>query len=630
MSRLSRHQTSSVTTTILLLAAGSISFALAPVACGSNETQNNNDGGATSNSSTGEGGAGSGQGGQGGKPSVTVSSSSSGDSSSSSVVSSSSASSSSSGDLCLPSCSPDLQQVLDCNGNVILTCPAGQGCAPNGTCIEACAAADANTSTLGCEFYAVQPSALSLWRGGCYAALVANTWDAPITLQIDYNGQALDPNQIARIPSGSGMSLTYDPLPNGKLDPGKIAIIFLAQASAGIPMCPSAAGITADTSVVGTGLAKAFHIKTTAPAVAYDMYPYGGAPSYVASATQLIPIPAWGTNYIAADAYEQDPQIMDASASPFVQIVAAEDNTQVTISPTKAIVGGPNVPPAGQGQPKTYAVNKGQVLQFFQAEELAGSPISSDKPIGIWGGTGCMNVPLGYATCDCGHQQILPVKSLGSEYAAVRYRDRDVNSNEKVPWTITGAVDGTVLTYDPAPPMGAPTTLANGQVVRFSTSSVFTVKSQDVMHPFFLAGHMTGRANTPTGRLGDPEFVISVPPALYLKRYLFLTDPTYGNTHLVFVRQKAKDGLFKPVTLDCVGEVTQWQPIGMSGQYEYAYVDLVVGGMAQGTCDNGVHTADSAAPFGLTVWGWDFAVSYAFPAGMSIRPINDVIVPPVP
>jgi hypothetical protein len=44
--------------------------------------------------------------------------------------------------------------------------------------------------------------------------------------------------------------------------------------------------------------------------------------------------------------------------------------------------------------------------------------------------------------------------------------------------------------------------------------------------------------------------------------------------------------------------------------------------------DNGVHTAQSDAPFGLTVWGWDFAVSYAYPAGMSVRKINKVVVIP--
>jgi hypothetical protein len=38
----------------------------------------------------------------------------------------------------------------------------------------------------------------------------------------------------------------------------------------------------------------------------------------------------------------------------------------------------------------------------------------------------------------------------------------------------------------------------------------------------------------------------------------------------------------------------------------------------------------SAAPFGLTVWGFDAEVSYAYPAGASVQPINAVVVSPPP
>jgi hypothetical protein len=48
----------------------------------------------------------------------------------------------------------------------------------------------------------------------------------------------------------------------------------------------------------------------------------------------------------------------------------------------------------------------------------------------------------------------------------------------------------------------------------------------------------------------------------------------------------------------------------------------------QGSCRNGTNAARSNAPFGLTVWGWDFAASYAYPAGMGVKPINDVIIVP--
>jgi hypothetical protein len=241
-----------------------------------------------------------------------------------------------------------------------------------------------------------------------------------------------------------------------------------------------------------------------------------------------------------------------------------------------------------------------------------------------------MNIPVGNYACDSAHQQLLPVKSLGHEYVAARYRNRNAGVTESPPWTIVGAVDGTTLTYDPAPPSGAPAALASRQMVRFDADAPFTVKSQDDQHPFYIAGHMTGWMMFGSSMQGDAETVNVVPPEQYLDHYLFLTDPTYANTHLVFVRRKAKDGTFKDVTLDCAGVLTGWQPVGSGGSYEVARFDLVTGGAPNGTCTNGVHTASSKEPFGLTVWGWDVAVSYAYPAGMSTLPINTVEVPPVP
>ena len=109
-----------------------------------------------------------------------------------------------------------------------------------------------------------------------------------------------------------------------------------------------------------------------------------------------------------------------------------------------------------------------------------------------------------------------------------------------------------------------------------------------------------------------------------------MTDPTYANTNLVFVRQRADDMSFKDVTLDCAGALTNWQPVGANGQYEFTRVDLVANGAPVGGCDNGAHTAESEAPFALTVWGFDSYASYGYPGGMSVKPINTVVVPPTP
>lgn len=269
----------------------------------------------------------------------------------------------------------------------------------------------------------------------------------------------------------------------------------------------------------------------------------------------------------------------------------------------------------------------GQMLQIQQPQRLVGSPIQATGPISVWGGTACMNVPISSVACDSAHQQLMHVQALGHTYLGVQYRPRMGGQDEAVPYQIVGAVDGTTLTYDPAPPPGAPTSLASGQKVEFTTGLQFSVKSQDEDHPFYLAIYMTG--GSMGGETGDPEYVNVVPPQQWLDHYLFVTDPTYANTGLVFVRGKAKDNTFKDVTLDCMGALSGWQPIG-SGEYEFVRPDITTNFAPVGACDNGVHTADSEAPFGLTVWGWDWYASYGYPGGMSVRPINEVIVPPSP
>jgi hypothetical protein len=200
---------------------------------------------------------------------------------------------------------------------------------------------------------------------------------------------------------------------------------------------------------------------------------------------------------------------------------------------------------------------------------------------------------------------------------------------------MVGAVDGTTLTWDPSPPPKAPTSLNKGQLVEFNAAGPFSVKSQDNGHPFYMAAYMTGCSVADPDEKdcrGDPDFVNVLPPQQYLSSYVFFTDPTYPETNLVLIRAKDAMG-FHDVTLDCAGTIAGWAPVGSGGNYEYARIDLVRYNFApQSGCDNGRHKIDSNGPFGLTVWGWgsnatmpDFnssAVSYAYPAGASVQPIN--------
>jgi hypothetical protein len=342
----------------------------------------------------------------------------------------------------------------------------------------------------------------------------------------------------------------------------------------------------------------------------------------------LLPTSAWGKSYVLADAYPKVGQ----NQNPFSQIVAAEDDTHVTINPVVEIPSGPDVAGAPAGQPQTYTLAKGEAIQFEQANQLAGSPLQSDKPIAVWGGHTCMQIPASAAACDSAHQQLLAVNLLGSEYAAVRFGDRAAEAKEQVPWLIVGAVDDTKLEYFPSKPPNAPKSLSFGQMYQFTTSEAFTVRSLGAEQPFYMAAYMTGSSTvqqlTDNSDGGDPEFVNVVSSQQWLDRYVFLTDHTYKNTELVFVRKKAADGLLKDVTLACAGVLSGWTAFDATNGYEFTRVRIIKGGTPIGTCTSGVQTAMSEAPFGLTVWGWDDDVSYAYPAGMAARQIN-TIVPPV-
>ncbi len=533
-------------------------------------------------------------------------------------------------------CSPDLHSVLDCNDNVITTCQGDQGCGAGGTCVPACDSAAQNKSSIGCDYYAIPADGWSnipefnagTSDGSCFAAFVTNTWGSPIKVELEFKGQTIDATPFSYIPNGSGNAITYTQVPSTGIPANQMAIVFLSHYGSTAlykTLCPPSvkpAITTVDVGVHGTNKGPSIRLKTSVPSVVYDIYPYGGAATYTASATLLLPTSVWDTNYLAVSAWNP---IQQYKWPMNVGVVAQQDGTQVTISPTNAIVARGTIAGTAKGVPITYNLNKGELLQFAQLSELSGSPIQSNFPVGLWGGHYCMNIPDTSGACDAAHQQIPPVKALGSEYVAVAHRPRSVSDNP--PWRLLGAVDGTTLSYDPPVP-GAPTTVASGQLVEFPATGPFVVKSQDDKHPFYLAGHMTGASAGGNGLMGDPETVNVVPPQQFLASYIFFTDPTYGETNLVLVRKKTSNG-FRDVTLDCGGVVTGWAAIGAT-DYQWARVDLQKGKQKVGTCDNGRHEIKSDAPFGITVWGFDTTVSYAYPAGASVRPINNVIVPPTP
>lgn len=539
-------------------------------------------------------------------------------------------------------CSSDLKLVVDGeSGAVIEQCPPDQGCL-GGECVLACAAAAGSDGATGCEFtiptspfYSNEyPGATQ--AGPCHALLVSNPWGRPAQLELAYGGDDYDVSVVTRVPSGIGATTVYDDLPNSGVPSGSVAVVFLAHrpgVNNGTSLeCPIEPAVLEDTAASGTASGVAFELTSDTPIQVYDMLPFGGASSYLPSASLIYPNTAWGDSYLVTSPHAE-------TGAEWMLAVAREDDTEVTIRANTAIMAGSiDVPPVAV--PTNYNIDAGETLQWLSTGDPVGSIINADRPIGVFSGNTYLRVNTAdnpSSGQDAAHQMIPDVNALGTEYIGGGLFSRLAGfAPESVLYRIVGVVDGTDLDWDSAPPMGAPESLDAGEVYEFESRELFSVRSQSDDFPFSLTQYMSGTLSGQPGcgamagvcTLGDDEWVTLVPPQQFLRYYAFFVDPTYGTSTLVLTRERGATG-FSDVEIECMGEVEGWMPIGNSGQFEVAHVELFRGNVGvDADCETSQHVASSDGDFGVMVWGTDYFASYGYPAGGGLESINGVVLDP--
>jgi hypothetical protein len=206
------------------------------------------------------------------------------------------------------SCSSDLHNVLDGNGNVVETCPSDQGSA-DGMCVPACQAAAASQGTIGCDFLVATPSFFPGIKPPCFAVFLANNWPLDSVVTIERSGTSYDPAQFGRVPNGTPTVANWAAVPSTGIASEDVGVLFLSsdpnaengvQGEGGVAMtCPimPAIAVTNGAAVysgtnAASGIGEAFHITTSVPVSGYDIMPYGGADSFLPSAELLLPTTA--------------------------------------------------------------------------------------------------------------------------------------------------------------------------------------------------------------------------------------------------------------------------------------------------------------------------------------------------
>jgi IgGFc binding protein len=481
--------------------------------------------------------------------------------------------------------------------------------------LTACDQATANHSVAGCEYWAFSPNHLSEF--GCGALLLSNPSTVDAQIALTYRTETLNPVGFMGIVQGAGPAVTYSAVTSPTIPAGKTALLALFQGggSGGYCNCPVAAA-TSNAMVPIGAAGYGFHITSSVPIAAMFDHPFGCVQDHTEAATALRSVGNWDTRYRDVGTYipgrpniQRDFNGYHVMIDPTWTAAVASTTSTVTFEATDSGA-------------QAFKLIGGNVLTLDQDDDYIGSLITSTAPFGLWTG-GHTEIPFNWPTADLTYLQFAPVSDWASEYASVPFPSRYAPADLGSIWRIVGDADGTLLTYDPVTPTGAPSTLDAGSLATFRSTAPFVVRSQDATHAFHVSQLMTscsdatGAADSGLlfgpdggeieGCPGDPELESTPPSWEFDTHYVFFTNPAYPTTKLVIIRKKDTVG-FHDVTLDCAGVLGGWTAIG-SDEYEYVYVTLSDGNfVAQeldgGMCDNGSHVADSTGPFSIAVWQW--------------------------
>ena len=322
---------------------------------------------------------------------------------------------------------------------------------------------------------------------------------------------------------------------------------------------------------------KAIHLVSDQPLNLYAMnYGYNSADAAV-----IFPVDALGNEYYAL-CYEPHVDLRLSQCGAFYNgknsefaIVASEDNTQVTITPSRVT---DHLKPANI--PYVVTLNKGELYQVQSMNfpnmpgqgDLTGSHITSDKPVALYSGSWATTVPNSSVSAwDHLYEQIPPVRSWGRKFVTVPLKTR-----LKDTYRILASVDQTNVK------------IANQSSIILNQGQFYEFMLNDNQpalietdHPVLLAQYSNSNdvdrpAAIPQGPDwdGDPSMLIISPVDQTREQVTFVAYDTQEIIRKFFVNIVTKDNSVNQILLD--DNAISFQSLPNSG-YSYAQVPIILG-----------------------------------------------------
>lgn len=548
-------------------------------------------------------------------------------------------------------CTPGM---ATCNGNEVRTCPesgvaaegelvktcdigAGQVCL-NGDCKAGCDLAAGLPSNVGCEFWAVDldqfdaPPIPGLGFTGNdpasapWGIVVSNAGQTTANVTVEYNeapvGQPPSPKVLGQVNIPAG-SLKTIKLPTRELDCG-----------------PKPNDVTAPGTCLSSN---AYRVTSSSPVVVYQFNVFENA--FSNDASLLLPTNAlgkyyrilgWGAGHPVQIDFPGLPKILDRS---YITVVGVHENTKVTIKPSARTHANPSsnppIPTLQPGESIDFTIGPFDVINIetddFTLQEstkiqhladLSGSLVVSDKPVAVFSGVettsapGNLDIPKGPDwkdgdTCCLDHleDQMFPLESIGKQFLITHSPVRSKGSYiEPDVLRFVGAAEPATVTTNMPPPFDSFTiqpgeikdTWTQGHVIINSTAPV--VIGQLLISQGYVSGALTG----------DPSLTIFPPADQFRTEYVIPVPPSWSSNYVVIAAQPSTQiTLNKNPLSGC-----KIDPIGdLNGvTYEARTCPLTTG----------AYYLSGSEPFGIAVYGYGSAGSYAYVGGADVKPIYEV------
>ena len=304
-----------------------------------------------------------------------------------------------------------------------------------------------------------------------------------------------------------------------------------------------------------------------------------------------LPVARLGTDYVVMTRANPDVQLPGS----LFAIAATQDATTVTITPAAAGATRP------AGVPFDVVLNAGETYQLINPEtaDMAGSRVNADKPVAVFGGHRCVNIPGGVPFCGNLAEQMPDVTRLGTVFHALPF-----NARPDYTLRVLATQDGTSIATEPVA-AGCGMLNAGESCDLVLTGAVQVVADKPVLVAQFMHGAHAGGE-----RIGDPAMGLVTPQEQALAEMRFSVHESFPPVAGPYVNIVAPSGSLGGLTLDGVGvDTTLFAAIGASG-YSGGAVPVAPG----------VRVLRGSAPFTAMVYEAARFTGYVYPAaaGMAV------------